>query len=63
VVHFVTALYNTQRLPMIRWTRLEETLREHEDLLAKIAAKDPSAAEVAMKGHIRSAAKRFDIKI
>jgi len=56
-------MVETQRLPMIRWTRLEETLREHEDLLATIAAKDPSAAEVAMKGHIRSAAKRFDIKI
>ena len=56
-------MVETQRLPMIRWTRLEETLREHEDLLAKIAAKDALAAEVAMKGHIRSAAKRFDIEI
>lgn len=56
-------MVETQRLPMIRWTRLEETLREHEDLLAKIAAKDAQAAEVAMKDHIRSAAKRFGIEI
>ena len=56
-------MVETQRLPMIRWTRLEETLREHEDLLAKIASKDAQAAEVAMKNHIRSAAKRFGIEI
>jgi GntR family transcriptional regulator, transcriptional repressor for pyruvate dehydrogenase complex len=56
-------MVETQRLPMIRWTRLEETLSEHEDLLATIAAKDAPAAEVAMQGHIRSAAKRFDIEI
>lgn len=56
-------MVESQRLPMIRWTRLEETVREHEDLLAKIAAKDAIAAELAMKHHIRSAAKRFDIEI
>ena len=56
-------MVETQRLPMIRWTRLEETLREHEEILAKIAAKDAMAAEHAMKRHIRSAAKRFDIDI
>ena len=56
-------MVETQRLPMIRWTRLEETLSEHENLLAMIAAKDAPAAEVAMQGHIRSAAKRFDIEI
>jgi GntR family transcriptional repressor for pyruvate dehydrogenase complex len=56
-------MVETQRLPMMRWTRLEETLREHADLLATIAAKDSVAAELAMKNHIRSAAKRFDIEI
>ncbi len=48
---------------MMRWTRLEETLREHVDLLAKIEARDADAAEQAMKHHIRSAAKRFGIEI
>jgi hypothetical protein len=53
----------TQRLPMIRWTRLEETLREHVDLLAKIKAKNAAGAEKAMKHHIRSAAQRIDIEL
>jgi GntR family transcriptional repressor for pyruvate dehydrogenase complex len=56
-------MVETQRLPMMRWTRLEETLLEHVDLLTKIAARDDAAAELSMKHHIRSAAKRFDIEI
>ena len=56
-------MVETQRLPMMRWTRLEETLLEHVDLLTKIAARDAAAAELSMKHHIRSAARRFDIEI
>ena len=56
-------MVETQRLPMVRLTRLEETLREHNELLEKIEAKDAMAAELSMKNHIRSAAKRFDIEI
>ena len=56
-------MVETQRLPMMRWTRLEETLFEHRDLLTKIAARDVAAAELSMKDHIRSAARRFDIEI
>ncbi len=56
-------MVETQRLPMIRWTRMEETLREHADLLAKIAANDAEGAEEAMKHHILSAAKRFNIEL
>jgi len=56
-------MVETQRLPMIRWTRLEDTLREHVDLLAKIRARNAAAAERSMKHHIRSAAKRFDIEL
>jgi GntR family transcriptional repressor for pyruvate dehydrogenase complex len=55
-------MVETQRLPMIRWTGLEETLREHADLLDKIATKDARGAENAMKRHIRASAKRFDIE-
>lgn len=56
-------MVETQRLPMMRLTRLEETLCEHMDLLTKIAARDEAAAELSMKDHIRSAARRFDIEI
>lgn len=56
-------MVETQRLPMIRWTRLEETMREHEELLIHIAAKDATAAEAAMRDHIRASAKRFGIDL
>ena len=56
-------MVETQRLPMVRWMRLEETLREHVDLLAKIRARNSAGAEKSMKRHIRSAANRFDIEI
>ena len=56
-------MVETQRLPMMRWTRLEDTLREHADLLSTIEARDADAAEQAMKHHIRSAARRFGIEI
>jgi GntR family transcriptional regulator, transcriptional repressor for pyruvate dehydrogenase complex len=56
-------MVETQRLPMIRWTRLEETVREHKELLATIETRDAEAAEAAMKHHIRSAARRFGVEI
>lgn len=56
-------MVETQRLPMIRWTRLEDTLREHEVLLTHIAAKNAAAAEAAMRDHIRASARRFGIDL
>ena len=56
-------MVETQRLPMIRWTRPDETYREHVELLATIAANEPEAAEAAMKRHIRAVARRFGLDI
>lgn len=56
-------MVETQRLPMIRWTRLEDTMREHEALLSHISAKDAAAAETAMRDHIRASARRFGIEL
>lgn len=56
-------MVETQRLPMTRRTRLDETLREHEELGRTIAGGDPAAAEAAMKAHIRSAARRFGVEL
>jgi GntR family transcriptional repressor for pyruvate dehydrogenase complex len=56
-------MVETQRLPMTRRTRLDETLREHEELCRIIATGDEAAAETAMKAHIRSAARRFGVEL
>lgn len=56
-------MVETQRLPMTRRTRLDDTLREHEVLLEKLAARDGPGAEEAMKEHIRRAARRFDVAL
>jgi len=56
-------MVETQRLPMIRWTRMQETVREHADLLSNIEARNEAGAEEAMKRHIRSAARRFGIEL
>ena len=56
-------MVETQRLPMTRRTRLDDTLREHEALRDTLATGDGVAAEAAMKAHIRSAARRYGIEL
>ena len=53
----------TQRLPMTLRIRLGDTLAEHEDVCARIAAGDPAGAEAAMARHVRAAAQRYGIEI
>jgi GntR family transcriptional regulator, transcriptional repressor for pyruvate dehydrogenase complex len=56
-------MVETQRLPMTRRTRLDDTLREHEALRDTLATGDGAEAEAVMKAHIRSAARRFGIEL
>jgi GntR family transcriptional regulator, transcriptional repressor for pyruvate dehydrogenase complex len=53
----------TQRLPMTLRIRLGDTLREHENVCARIRAGDARGAELAMIQHIRAAARRYGIEI
>lgn len=56
-------LVESQRLPMARFDRLSETVREHETIQASILCHDADAAEAAMHDHIRSAAGRYGITL
>jgi GntR family transcriptional regulator, transcriptional repressor for pyruvate dehydrogenase complex len=56
-------MVETQRLPMTLRIRLDDTLREHEQVGEKIASHDASGAEAAMRHHIRAAARRYGIEI
>lgn len=56
-------MVESQRLPMTRRTRLDDTLREHQDLYQQLASGNGLAAEQAMKNHIRSAARRFGVEV
>lgn len=56
-------MVETQRLPMTLRTRLNETLREHEALLACLVAGDVAGSARAMQDHIREAARRFGIEL
>jgi GntR family transcriptional repressor for pyruvate dehydrogenase complex len=56
-------MVESQRLPMTRRTRLDDTLREHQDLYQHLASSNGLAAEEAMKNHIRSAARRFGVEV
>lgn len=56
-------MVETQRLPMTLRVRLGDTLREHQEICARLLARDGPGAEAAMKGHIRAAARRYDLEI
>lgn len=56
-------MVETQRLPMTLRIRLGDTLREHEAVGARIAARDGPGAEHAMRHHIRAAAHRYGIVV
>ena len=56
-------MVETQRLPMTLRIRLGETLREHEEVCARLVARDGVGAEAAMKRHIRAAARRFNLDV
>ncbi len=53
----------SQRLPMDLRIRLGDTLREHEEIYARLAAGDAPGAEAAMKVHVRAAAGRYGIEV
>jgi GntR family transcriptional repressor for pyruvate dehydrogenase complex len=54
-------LVESQRLPMSGRTKLEETVREHEALLASFRARDATGAGERMRAHIRAAASRLGV--
>ena len=54
-------LVASQHLPMAQRRGLDETLREHETILARITAGETAAAAAAMEDHIRSAARRYGL--
>jgi GntR family transcriptional repressor for pyruvate dehydrogenase complex len=56
-------MVESQRLPMTLRIRLGDTLREHEQVLEGIAARDGPGAEAAMRHHIRAAAHRYGIEL
>ena len=56
-------MVETQRLPMTLRIRLGDTVHEHEEVCACLAARDGPGAEAAMKRHIRTAARRFGLDV
>ncbi|MCW6508850.1 FadR/GntR family transcriptional regulator [Lichenifustis flavocetrariae] len=56
-------MVETQRLPMTLRIRLGDTLREHEEVCDRIAARDSLGAETSMRNHIRAAARRYGIEL
>ncbi len=63
VVRRTEALDKTARVKIPEANRLGDTLREHERIGDRLAARDPSGAEASMKRHIQAAAKRYGISI
>jgi GntR family transcriptional regulator, transcriptional repressor for pyruvate dehydrogenase complex len=53
----------SQKLPMLSLSKLEQTVAEHRAILAALEAGDGPAARDAMRHHIRSAAARYGIAI
>jgi GntR family transcriptional repressor for pyruvate dehydrogenase complex len=53
----------SQQLPMARRVKLEDTLAEHEAILAAVTARDVAAAGEGMRRHIVSAASRYDLSL
>lgn len=56
-------MVETQRLPMTLRIRLGDTLREHEQICERVAARDGPGAETAMRDHIHAAAQRYGIEL
>ena len=56
-------MVESQQLPMAMRIRLGDTLREHEQVGERIAARDGPGAEAAMRTHIRAAARRYGIEL
>lgn len=54
-------MVGAQQLPTVRRTCLGETLREHEQVSACVAAGLHQEAERAMQDHLRSTARRFGL--
>lgn len=51
----------SQRLPLARQVKLDDTVREHEIILACLQRRDGAAAAEAMRSHICNAASRYGI--
>ena len=52
-----------QRLPFVRQERVWETVREHEEIVRALRARDPRAASSAMASHIAGAAERLGVPL
>jgi GntR family transcriptional repressor for pyruvate dehydrogenase complex len=56
-------MVESQKLPMLGHVRLENTVLEHEDLLASLVTRDGAGASAKMDHHIRCAAARFGLDV
>jgi GntR family transcriptional repressor for pyruvate dehydrogenase complex len=56
-------MVESQRLPMARRTRLDETVKEHEIIRDRLIAKDREGAASAMRAHIKAAAARYGVEL
>lgn len=56
-------MVESQRLPMARRTRLNETVKEHEIIRDRLLAKDREGSAAAMRAHIKAAASRYGIEL
>lgn len=56
-------MVESQRLPMARRSRLNETVREHEIIRDRLIANDREGAAAAMRAHIKAAAARYGVEL
>lgn len=56
-------MVESQKLPMMSRTRLDETVAEHQALLDRLLARDAERASLSMRDHIRAAAARLGIAV
>lgn len=56
-------MVESQKLPMLSRSKLQETVAEHRGLLEVFEARDSAKAAKRMQGHIRAAARRLGIAL
>lgn len=56
-------MVESQTLPMLSRSKLQETVAEHRGLLEAFEMRDPAKAAKRMQGHIRAAARRLGIAL
>jgi GntR family transcriptional repressor for pyruvate dehydrogenase complex len=56
-------MVESQRLPIAMRTRLDDIVKEHDAICARLLAGDREGAGAAMRAHIKAAAARFGIRL